>query len=139
LPAYPRCGSLNLNERFEELPPWVKFLHFVFHFFAATQPLHANDDEVKNLVGVWKVTSFKAQLVGDDASPRDLLGSFPKGYLIFTPEGRMVALISASDRKPASTDADSLALMKSVIAHTGKYVVEGDKWITKVTCPGMRF
>jgi hypothetical protein len=98
----------------------------------ATQPLHAEDDAAKKLHGVWRVTSFKAQIVGADTAPRDLLGSNPKGYLIFTPEGRMAAVISAADRKPPSTDADSLALTKSVIAYTGKYVVEGDKWVTKV-------
>jgi hypothetical protein len=98
----------------------------------ASQPLHADDDAAKQLQGVWRVTSFKAQIVGDDTAPRDLLGPNPKGYLIFTPEGRTAVLISATDRKPPSTDADSLALMKSVIAYTGKYVVEGDKWVTKV-------
>lgn len=98
----------------------------------ATQPLLAEDDAAKKLHGVWRVTSFKAQIVGDDAAPRDLLGPNPKGYIIFTLEGRMAAVISATDRKPASTEADSLALMKSVIAYTGKYVVEGDKWVTKV-------
>jgi len=98
----------------------------------ATEPLHADEDAAKKLHGVWRVTAFKAQIVGDDTAPRDLLGSNPKGYLIFTPEGRIVALISAADRKPPSTDADNVALMKSVIAYTGKYVVEGDKWVTKV-------
>jgi hypothetical protein len=98
----------------------------------ATQPLHADDDAAKKLHGVWRVTSMKLQVVGDDSPPRDLFGSNPKGYLIFTPEGRMAAVISAADRKPPSTDADNVALMKSVIAYTGKYVVEGDKWITKV-------
>jgi hypothetical protein len=44
----------------------------------------------------------------------------------------MAAVNSAADRKPPSTDADDIALMKSVIAYTGKYVVEGDKWIAKV-------
>jgi hypothetical protein len=79
--------------------------------------LHA-DEDVAKLHGVWRVTSFKAQIVCDDTSPRGLLGSNPKGYLIFTPEGRMTAMISASDRTPALTEADSLALMKSVIAYT---------------------
>lgn len=49
----------------------------------ATQPLHAEDDAAKKLHGVWRVTSFKAQIVGDDAAPRDLLGPNPKGYIIF--------------------------------------------------------
>lgn len=51
----------------------------------------------------------------------------------------MAAVISATDRKPASSEADSLALMKSVIAYTGKYVVEAINGSPRSTCPGMRF
>jgi len=101
-------------------------------FVVATQPLHADDDSAKKLHGIWRVTSLKLQIVGDDSPPRDVFGSNPKGYLIFTPEGRMAAVISAADRKPPATDADNIALMKSVIAYTGKYTVEGDRWVTKV-------
>ena len=101
-------------------------------FVVATQPLHADDDAARKLHGIWRVTSLKLQIVGDDSPPRDVFGSNPKGYLIFTPEGRMAAVISAADRKPPAIDADNIALMKSVIAYTGKYTVEGDRWVTKV-------
>ena len=44
----------------------------------------------------------------------------------------MISLITAPDRKPPKNDADSAALLKTMNAYTGKYVVEKDKWTTTV-------
>ena len=97
-----------------------------------SQPVKCDDDAAKKLHGVWRLTSLKLQVVGDDSQARDIFGSSPKGYLIFTREGRMTAVVSAADRKPPANDADNIALMKSFLAYTGKYTIEGDKWTTKV-------
>jgi hypothetical protein len=59
-------------------------------------------------------------------------GPNAKGYLIFVPSGRMMAHLSAPDRKPPKNDADSAALLKSMNAYTGTYKIEGDKWTTIV-------
>ena len=44
----------------------------------------------------------------------------------------MMAIIEAEGRKAPSTDADRAALLSSVIAYSGKYRVEGNRWITTV-------
>lgn len=95
-------------------------------------PGRADDDLASKLHGVWRVTSAKLRIVGDDTFETDVFGPRPNGYLIFTKEGRMAAVLSAADRKPPASDADNIALMKSFSAYTGKYTVEGDKWTTKV-------
>jgi hypothetical protein len=96
----------------------------------ATQPSTADDKE--KLYGVWKLTSFKLKIVGENESERDVWGPNPKGYLILMPNGRMMALVTAANRKPPTNDADSAMLQKTMSAYTGKYTIEGDKWTTVV-------
>jgi hypothetical protein len=94
-------------------------------------PLLAQDN-LADLYGVWRLTSFTAQIVGGNAPPTAVWGPNPRGYLIFMPNGRMMAHVSAPDRKPPKNDADSTALLKSMNAYTGTYTIEGDKWTTVV-------
>ena len=44
----------------------------------------------------------------------------------------MMAFIEGEGRKPAKTDEERSALLQSMVAYTGTYRVEGDKWITSV-------
>jgi hypothetical protein len=83
-------------------------------FVIGMRPVKGDDDVAKKLHGVWRLTSLKLRIVGDESFETDVLGSNPKGYLIFTTEGRMAAVLSAADRKPPANDADNMALMKSL-------------------------
>lgn len=95
------------------------------------QPVLAQDDAAK-LYGSWKLISWTAQIVGENSSPFEPWGPYPKGRLILMPNGRMMALLSAPDRKLAKNDAERAALLQSMTAYTGTYIVEGDKWTTTV-------
>jgi hypothetical protein len=44
----------------------------------------------------------------------------------------MMAVIEATDRKPATTDQERAALYLSMIAYSGAYRLEGDTWTTTV-------
>ena len=88
-------------------------------FVMGMWPAKADDDVAKRLHGVWRLTSLKLRIVGDDPFETDVFGSNPNGYLIFTTEGRMAA--SRHRSKPPQHQS-----------YTGKYTVEGDKWTTKV-------
>ncbi len=83
------------------------------------------------LVGTWKLKSnvMEHKATGE----RHLVhGENPNGYLIFTPEGRLMAILSEPGREPARSDAERAALFKNMVAYSGRYRVEGDKFITKV-------
>ena len=83
------------------------------------------------LIGVWKLLSYQTEF--QDGSPkRALFGEHPTGYIVFTREGRMMAVIEAEGRKAPSSDADRAALLRSTIAYFGKYRMEGNRWITTV-------
>jgi len=88
------------------------------------------DDRAK-LLGSWKVISW-VQEFQDGSESRPEYGRNPIGYIIFTPGGRMMAMLEGEGRKSPTSDQDRLVLFRTMAAYTGKYSVEGDKWTTKV-------
>src|SRR4030095_2923243 len=54
------------------------------------------------------------------------------GCVILTPEGRMVGIVAGEGRKPAKTDEERAALLRTMFAYSGMYRLEDDKWITTV-------
>jgi len=95
----------------------------------AVQPAFA-DDRAK-LTGIWKLVSFEGEF--QDTSERiDWEGKSPTGYIIFTPEGRMMTVIEGEGRKPPQTDQDRVGLLRTMLAYTGMYQLEGNKFTTKV-------
>jgi hypothetical protein len=83
------------------------------------------------LVGVWRLVSFEREFQGSEEREYPM-GKLPSGYIQFLADGRMTVLITAEGRKAPTTDADRAALYNTLVAYTGGYRVEGDKWITKV-------
>ena len=85
----------------------------------------------KNLVGTWRLVSYEveAQATGQRGP---IMGEKPTGYATFLPEGRVFFVLTGEGRKPASTDQERAALLGTVIAYTGKYTLDGDKWTTDV-------
>lgn len=83
------------------------------------------------LVGTWKLMSFDMELqaTGERIQP---MGKVPTGYLSFTSDGRMAVVITGEGRKSGISEADRAALFSTLVAYTGNYRVEGDKWITSV-------
>ena len=81
--------------------------------------------------GAWQLLSYdvEQQSNGDTFAP---MGENPTGYVIFTPEGRLSFMLSAEGRQPGSTAEERSALLSSMIAYTGIYRLEGDRWITQV-------
>jgi hypothetical protein len=78
----------------------------------------------EKLPGPWRLVSFKAT-VGDKVSYP--LGEHPGGYIEITPTRYWLMAIDPTRKAPAAatlTDAESIALMKSHVAYTGKYDVD---------------
>ena len=88
-------------------------------------------DDREKLIGTWRMLSFENEF--QDGSPRRAVyGQHPAGYIILTAEGRMMAVAVGEGRKAATTDEERASLLRSMFAYTGKYRLEGDKWITTV-------
>jgi len=107
----------------------MKALGLFLGLILSALPSHAAEPNA--LVGVWQLVSYQTEF--QDGSPkRAMFGEHPTGYIIFTREGRLMAVIEAEGRKAASTDSDRATLLKTLIAYSGKYRIEGSRWITSV-------
>ena len=84
-----------------------------------------------NLVGNWKLVSFVSEELATGKKTA-VLGEHPKGYLIYTPQGRMSALLVHETRSPPKVDEDRINLHKYMFAYSGRYTVEGDKVVHHV-------
>lgn len=94
-------------------------------------------DNVK-LVGTWKLVSASST----DASGAQLeppYGANPAGFLTYTEDGRVTALISYSGRTPLSVGTKGPALVeeqaeafKTFLAYGGRYRLNGNKIIHSI-------
>jgi hypothetical protein len=86
--------------------------------------------DVKQLAGTWKLTGWQVQYVGEE--PREPFGAKPNGRLIIAPDGFWTAMITKANRKPATNNAERASLLKSMLAYSGKFTVDGDKITTAI-------
>jgi hypothetical protein len=93
------------------------------------QPSFADDRD--KLIGTWKLESYEVE-VQAPGQKGPVMGDHPTGYVAFLPEGRVFFVLTGEARKPAKTDQERAGLLNTLVAYTGTYRVEGDKWITKV-------
>ena len=85
----------------------------------------------ERILGTWKLESVYIEFQ-DSGERKTPFGTNPNGYIVFTPEGRMMALITPESRKAPQTDAERAEAFKSMYAYSGIYRLEGDRFITKV-------
>jgi hypothetical protein len=99
--------------------------------FLAGSALAAEDMSAR-LLGSWRLISFQVKIVGEEGKPKDIFGPNPIGRIVFSPEHRVVVFISRADRKPPTNESEAAALLSSMTAYTGKFRLDGDKFITQV-------
>ena len=109
----------------------VKLRRFVVLviFVILTQPLFAQDRP--QVHGVWRLVSYEIEIQAT-GQKEPVMGNNPTGYVIFTPEGRVWFVLTGEGRKPAKTVQERADLLDTLVAYTGTYRIEGDKWITQV-------
>jgi len=90
------------------------------------------DDSV---VGTWKIQSFVREVVATGQRHNEF-GDKPDGYISYLPDGRMHAMLVASNRmKPSGalpTDEEKAKLFGTMIAYAGTYRIDGGKLIHDV-------
>ena len=84
-----------------------------------------------DLYGTWKLVSLSRKVV-DTGAMEQSRGKAPRGYVSFTPDGRMTGVIVSEKRpKPESvakmTDQQRVELFNTVNAYAGTYKLEGNK------------
>jgi hypothetical protein len=83
------------------------------------------------IVGTWALvtTVYEDVATGERSHP---LGAHPRGRQIATGDGRWIAVVTAESRPVPASDAERAAALRSMIAYTGRYRVEGDRVVTRV-------
>jgi hypothetical protein len=107
----------------------LKWLVALVWFLIAVQPGFAAEGAA--VVGIWKLVAYDIEIQAT-GQKEPAFGQNPTGYVVFTPEGRVFFVLTGEGRKPAKSVQDRADLLSTVIAYTGLYRLEGDRWITKV-------
>jgi hypothetical protein len=81
--------------------------------------------------GTWQLRSYEVE-VQATGQLLPVMGQHPTGYTTFMPNGRVFFVLTGEARKAAKTDPERADLLSTLVAYTGTYRVEGDKWITRV-------
>jgi hypothetical protein len=86
---------------------------------------------VESVVGTWALVAaiYEDVATGETWRP---LGEHPRGCQIATAAGRWIVVVTAEGRKAPRTDAEAAAALRSMIAYTGRYRIEGDRIVTRV-------
>jgi lipocalin-like protein len=108
-----------------------RFLMPVAGLVLAAGVLHpaAAEEALSPLVGVWKLQRFDRCAVGGACDA--VYGEKPAGYVVYTRGGLFLSQGYGAGRvvskTPDPTDAERIALFKSMYAWGGSYKVEGNK------------
>jgi hypothetical protein len=96
----------------------------VFGFACLAIP--AGADDASRLTGAWRLVSAVSEEV-ETGKKFEPYGPTPTGYLVYLPEGRMVALGAPFSREPSRTDEDRVQRHKSSFGYSGRYTLDGNK------------
>ena len=107
----------------------LRLLGLIVAICLAAQPSVADDGS--KLLGIWKLVSYEVEIQAT-GQKAPVMGEHPTGYVAFLPEGRVFFVLTGEARKPAKTDQERAELLNTLVAYSGTYRVEGDKWITRV-------
>ena len=108
--------------------PMPRFIGFAFVASIIAQASFAGDRD--QIVGIWKLVSYEVEIQA--TGQKSPVMEKPTGYVTFTPEGRVFFVLTGEARKAAKTDQERAELLNTLIAYSGTYTVEGDKWTTYV-------
>ena len=82
------------------------------------------------LLGTWKLQSFLTEYL-DTGEKVESFGTHPRGYLSYSADCRMYAIVVREGREPPKevvpTDAEKVALFAGIVAYAGTYTIDGDK------------
>ena len=82
------------------------------------------------LVGSWRPVSLGVTY--DDTKERiDLYGPHPAGYMVLSPNGRVMFLFTRANRTPPQSDTERATLFSSMTAYTGHVRIE-DRFVITV-------
>ena len=87
------------------------------------------------LLGSWRMTSWTIEVL-ETGEVKDALGKNPRGYINYSPDGRVMVLVLHKDRPMPKAlvpmPEEKISLYDTMIAYAGTYSVENDRVIHQV-------
>ena len=87
------------------------------------------------LLGSWRMTSWTFEVL-ETGEVKDALGKNPRGYINYSPDGRVMVLVLHEDRPMPKalvpTSEEKISLYDTMFAYAGTYSVENDRVIHQV-------
>jgi hypothetical protein len=77
------------------------------------------------LVGSWRLVSLGVTYA-DTKERIEFYGPHPTGYMVLSPNGRIMFLFTRADRTPPQTDAERATLFSAMTAYTGHVRIEAE-------------
>lgn len=90
-----------------------------------------NQQNYAGLLGVWKFTSYVRKDI-ETGEVRNVFGDSPRGYLIYTREGRMMVQVIPQHRQLITKQADRIEHHEKMVSYSGLFSVSGNKVIHHV-------
>ena len=81
------------------------------------------------LPGTYKLQSFEIEIEG--AKTIEYFGKTPQGYIVLT-NTHFISVLTAEGRRAGRSQEEKAALLDTIIAYTGRYRIEGQKFIVDV-------
>jgi hypothetical protein len=97
--------------------------HFLIGAMIAAVPALTTAQTKDDLIGTWKLMTARSIRANGDSVP--MFGEHPTGFLTYTREGRMIAILADGDRKQLSADratspvAERAAAFSDCLAYAG--------------------
>ena len=84
-----------------------------------------------DLARAWRLKAayFLAQGTGDRL---DVLSAESLERVVFEPSGRMIVILTSAARTRAASATDMAALFRSMVAYTGRWWIDGEKFVKQV-------
>ena len=112
---------------------WIFVFVLAAVSISSTAPAQSN----RTLVGTWKLES--ATITTDKGEVRNSWGAHPIGFLTYTEDGRMSAILTLDDRKPLSVSDfisapanERAEAFASMTAYAGRFTFTGEKVVHHV-------
>jgi hypothetical protein len=103
----------------------------IFVVVACVTVMPSFAEESNGVIGTWKLVSYEVE-VQATGQKVPVMGNQPTGYVTFTADGRVFFVLTGEARKPATTDQERAELLNTLVAYSGTYSLEGEKWTTNV-------
>jgi Lipocalin-like domain len=118
---------------------WILAAALIFSAFPSSAIAKSKGD----LIGTWKLLSSKDK--NEKGEVKDSYSQNPTGFLTYTADGRMMAIISNAGRKPLSVPdwisapaEERAEAFATSVAYAGRYTFSGDRVIHHVEASSLQ-